>query len=221
NAGGFGGGGTGILEDVAGDDRYISVATSEATARAVDERTDPPPGARATSLATAAQAEAVSQAIGSLGGAGFLLDHSGNDSYDSRTSSVAAAESTSAGSSDASAESALAISRAQAVGITGGYGELRDAGGTDAYRSTNISSATANPPVSETPGQARSSVQGSADLQPVQGLDTIGGFASFADLDGGPPDVLAAVPADAACQGSRGQAAWRDCGRELAVGLVA
>jgi hypothetical protein len=222
NAAGFGGGGEGILEDAAGNDRYASVATSEATAAATDERPDPPPGTQTTSVATAGPAEAVSQGIGSLGGAGFLLDHSGNDTYESRTSSIASATSTSTAGTpeDASAESGAAISRAQAVGVTGGYGELRDLGGSDAYRSSNISTATASPPVYEGPGQARSSVQGSVDLLPVQGLETVGGFAWFSDTDGGPTDVLTAEPADPACTGTRGQATWRDCGRELGLGFL-
>lgn len=222
NAGGLGGAGVGILEDVAGADRYMSVATSEAVAESADERVDPPPGSGATSLAVAGAAEVVGQGNGSLGGTGFLADHGGNDTYESRTSSVARATGTTASGSriDASAESGLAISRAQSNGITGGYGELRDSGGSDTYRSSNISSAIAEPPTAATPGVASSSVQGSADLLPVQGLDTIGGFALFTDADGGAPDVFAVEPADQACTGTRGQGTWRDCGRELGLGVV-
>jgi hypothetical protein len=207
-------GGTGILHDAAGNDRYLDAASTFAEAIAHDGRAnvlgDGAVSARAE--ATTADADLYVQGAG-LVGSGFLLDDSGNDVYEASAVSEATATAT-ASDPDAVTEGVANSGSAdtlfaQAAGQLGGYGELTDTGGTDQYRGIGTSTAVAQPPTGGAAGLMASSVQGSVDL---------GGIAKLSDVDGGAPDSFSATPPDTACFGTRGQGTWGDCGIGVGVG---
>lgn len=208
------GGATGAIRDLGGDDRYTSQVTSLADIEVRDDRTAAPPPDPDTGLAgpmaiaNPLNAVANGQALGALGGAGFIHDGGGNDTYESFATSEARAKASAAlpqldDHAQAEANGFTAKSLAQGAADAEGYGELRDVGGTDQYVSVNRSLATAAPNTHADGGTVLSTVQGSAELA---------GTASFADIDGAvyQYDSFKAIPEDPTFSGSRGEGAWVD-----------
>lgn len=205
-------GGVAMLRDVSGDDDYLATAESVAEARATDGRTALEANdSGATASAASGNVNVEVQGEGNAG-TGILEDGGGDDSYDARATSRADADATAflAGAvTESDAVSGTAQSFGQGAGIAG-FGELRDDGGTDAYRTTNVSHAEAHPPTGVTQGVATSLVQGMM-------LGT--GNALLLD-GGGAGDTFASTPAARApCSGTRGSEMWMDCGSGAAVGI--
>lgn len=218
------GGGVGAIRDLAGADRYTTRVTSLAEIEVRDERTVPPQPddesglAGPMAIANPLNAAANGQALGHLGGAGFLHDLGGNDVYESYATSEARATASAAlpeldAQAEAEANGSTAKSLAQAAGDAEGYGELRDLGGTDEYISINRSLGTADPPTHADGGFTFSTVQGSAELA---------GTASFADIDGAiyQYDTFTAVPPDPTTVGTRGEGMWVDSVSQTATGPI-
>ena len=229
-------GATGVVRDSSGSDRYISTATSTAELAARDDRTAPNGGLHARAFAGKATSKAqgvaavdpgadLDAAVLQLreqllledGSIGLLMDSLGDDRYESHASAQAVSSATAAAAPIMeSAVTGPARSRAQGMGGGGGHGQLRDLAGTDVYRSTNTTTATA-PGGSADPGSTISEVQGSG---PDAGEDSSLPSTGFLiDLDGGAADIFSALPADPVCEGGRGQATWRDCGSQAAGGI--
>ena len=229
-------GAAGVLRDNSGNDRYISTATAKAQMVAHDYR-DAPQAAmtvrahagRATSkaqgVAAVDPAAVLDAAVLALsdqllledGAIGLLLDGLGDDRYESVASATAdaigVAETTPV---TESATTGPARSRAQGMGGGGGHGQLRDLGGTDAYRSNNTTAASSLHGSAD-PGTTMSEVQGSG---PDAGEDSIlPSTGLLIDIDGSAADTFSALPVDPVCEGGRGQASWRDCGSQSAGGV--
>lgn len=225
-AGGWGGAGVGIMQDLAGDDRYALSAVSDTRVLAHDEHTVPAsPAAQAYAVGGAGSVHGLG--YGSLGGAGFLDDRAGNDVYSAESVSVVRASATASApsaSTVAMVEGGDAWTWSQGLGSTGAYGELRDGAGSDVYRATADASAETDPSSDgsvATPPETRISVQGSVETEPLFGVShPVGGFALLVDSDGGAADTFTASPSDPACTGTRGQGTWRDCGPTAGVGMT-
>lgn len=226
--GGMGGAAVGVLADAGGNDRYTAVAESRAEAVARDDRTQLPPddpllGARAT--ATAGTSTNTSLGFGAAGGAGFLIDHGGDDVYELSAASDAIATAT-AIPADSPREgvtySGVAATSGEAAGSTGGYGELRDSLGSDKYTATARSLSQAEPATSVSSEIPRTSAQGSVEAQNVQGVtDQVGGGALLLEIDRGMADTYSATPTDPPCTGTRGDGVWKDCGPGVGGGFAA
>jgi hypothetical protein len=201
-------GGLALMEDLAGDDRYVMTATSSARATAA---------AGAEPRATTGGATAEGQGYGtraleradSKPGAGFSYDGGGDDVYQVTVASRATARARTGVAGQSSAGPAASF--VQASGLGGGLGELRDRGGDDRYLALTHLSPGGLPggAPGPAPGAATTSSQASVEQ---------GGYALLMDTGGG-PDWFFQVPADRPCHGVRGRGMWRDCGVELGQGM--
>ncbi|HVM11397.1 MAG TPA: hypothetical protein VM638_02820, partial [Actinomycetota bacterium] len=145
-------------------------------------------------------------------GYGELVDEGGADRYEVAAASEATAdggEPETGRVAATSATSAAADVFAQAAARALGHASLRDTGGSDGYSVAATSRAFAGDGTSSA-GVARAGALASVDE---------GSSASFADADGGEPDVFSADPWIAACTGTRGGDAWVDCGG-AGIGVV-
>lgn len=224
--------GVGALVDRGGDDQYLTTARATSDVVFRDERTRqfPPPDAEApTSLDVTAGANntyVTAQGDGGSGsanlfgvpafihGAGVLRDAAGADTYRIDASAGTTLQASSAIDAPITTRvdpvDSWVWGQAASHGVDffgqnppASYGELRDEAGADTYSSSAASSATSEPATAEPiGGEVRSSVQASVDKNTV---------AFFRDLGGG-ADAMTAVPADPACEGTRGQGVWVDCG---------
>ncbi|MDQ3991047.1 MAG: hypothetical protein M3245_01885, partial [Actinomycetota bacterium] len=203
----------GVVHDLRGDDRYESriLATAEAAATAPEGEFP------VEALAVAGDATSRAQAYGgSLGGNGDLLDEAGDDRYETTASSRSDAAASAPGSPEpplSASSSGEAFSRGQAYGDLAGTGRLIDLAGTDAYVSTNASTAGAEPGTA-TSGPASSPVQAAV----IRMGATLPGAALLLDQDGGRTDTFLSIPAHPTCLGERGGETWRDCGYGAGIG---
>ncbi|MFN2543628.1 MAG: hypothetical protein ABR600_03515 [Actinomycetota bacterium] len=205
---GWGGAGTGLLDDASGNDTFTATGSNRALLELHDARTTAG-GAPFTGTATSSPVLDQAQGYGTAG-SGVLWSAGGDDSYVTSVTSSAEANGTAA---DASLQPQVASSAAgPAVTVqgsaTGGQGAIVDLGGSDTYRASGGSTQTVNG--STQPGPVELDVQGAVQAAAGQAS----GLA--VDLDGIGTDVYTQSPADPACQGTRGQAVWQDCGQ---VGL--
>jgi hypothetical protein len=203
----------GLLEDAAGDDRYLVSATNLVETELRDERADEN-GKTIGSLARSGPVTAVVQGSGEDQGAGELLDEKGNDRYEVVASSEARTRATGHGSAPAPTATAIAENVtvvAQGSARTLGEGTFTDEGGSDVYTGSSSAVAEAHPSTDVQLGTATIGVLGGVDL---------GSRATFVDRDDGQVDQFSASPAVAACTGTRGQGQWVDCGG-AGVGVMA
>lgn len=196
-------GGVGLLEDEEGDDRYIARARSDALAQ-IDDPSTSTTDATPQANAIGADASVVAQGAGGDGGAGFIIDRSGDDLYEAITSVEARALANGAAVATATAHAAVSWAQASAGGFSApGYAQLYDGGGDDTYRSLNKSVASAEPAFEVEHGQTYASVQGSVSDSAV---------ARFVDAGEGDSDTFEVEPHDPECAGVRGTGTWQDCG---------
>lgn len=202
-------GGIAVLRDMAGDDRYEATADTLAEAAARDTRSAGVAGDQdASASAVTGSAEVQVQGVG-VGGFGVLQDEAGNDIYAATATSSAHAEATSnlPGRAHSTATAGSTRTIAQGVGVLG-FGELRDDGGNDVYRTRNASDATGD---ETSAGPSESVVQAM--------MIGSGGNALLLD-QGGNADVFTSVPAaQKPCRGERGGDMWTGCGTGAAVGI--
>jgi hypothetical protein len=216
---GYGAGGSaagfGLLRDEGGDDRYSAIVRAQVDAAIEDERTI---GAgMSDALALASAVSMYVQGVGH-GGDGILIDEAGDDVYEAAASTSARATAT-AVSPDvevaARARAGRVFSDAQAAGnaLGGvpGRGILRDLGGADRYTVSSESLATSSPATEATTDGVLSSAQASVNGNSV---------AFLQDVDASLSDAFNLAPADPACEGTRGQGEWRDCGAGVGSGRV-
>lgn len=218
-AGGYGGLGAGVLRDLGGNDTYRAVAHASASAAVENLRADGA-GLRAVAAATSGKTTVGAWGVGVLAGVGVFEDLAGDDRYDVAGTSTATADARAAAGDDqeqAGAWSGAVLTGGLALGSTEAHAQFLDLGGTDRYGAAAASTATATPGQGQ-PDAARTSVVGSVEVEPVNGLNTAGGTAVFVDADGGRVDTFAISPADEACTGTRGTGVWRDCGPGAGVG---
>jgi hypothetical protein len=202
---GYGANGTGLLDDGGGNDSFTVDLSSSVDLSVDDQRT-----AAATPLQGVATAEPVTvdaQGIG-LGAAGFgvLANAGGDDTYVMRADSTAhvTGSATTPGNDPAVLASPAPVTEdGQGTGSLNGTGALIDLGGSDSYHAFASSSGSTGAGA-PTPGDTSMHPQGSADVGPA--------FGVLVDLDGTGTDTFVATPAVPACQGTRGQGAWQDCG---------
>jgi hypothetical protein len=205
-------GAVGLAEDAAGNDRHVSTSSSTAIASLRDERV-PPEGDTAPAIKVRAEAlisRSLSMAYGAAAGIGSFVDAAGNDAYESRTVSDATATAEAvdpdvqrfagATSTDAIAE-VLASAFGDFSGAAPGVADFRDLAGGDTYVVENLAGATADPAMELFPGTGLSSAAGSVIQNSI---------STF--LDQGGSDTFTIVPEDQACEGTRGQGSWVDCG---------
>lgn len=215
-------GGTGLLHDAAGNDRYVARAIGVAESEARDERSGPSAGKPVElqgpdAIAVVAGGYLQAQGAGLTGGAGFLLDEGGNDSYEAEgladtkaNASAASPELTPKATASSSAIGLLLGVYVQGYGQTGGFGSLRDLGGNDRYVSSAISRAAADPPTDVRQGTVESA---------VQGANIFVGAGLLLDVDGTGQDEFVWLPAQPACVGTHGQGVWRDCQAGVGIGI--
>ena len=212
-------GAVGLAHDATGNDRYLSSSYVTAIASLRDERV-PPEGDDIPAikvLAEALIARSLSIAYGAAAGIGSFVDAAGNDSFESRavsdaTATVDAVDPDVRRVADAASDQAIAEVLASGFGdLSGaapGAADFRDLGGNDIYLVENLANATTDPPSPAGVGIGLSSAAGSV----IQN-----GFATF--LDQGGSDTFTIVPEDQACEGTRGQGSWSDCGSLVGRGL--
>jgi hypothetical protein len=203
---GYGANGEGFLDDGGGNDAF-SVNLSSSVDVSIDDRRTHDAGPLSGS-ATSAPVTAYGQAIGlGAAGTGTLVDAVGDDTYSLVANTTAHAD----GSATVAANEPQLVPTPGTVKIDGqgggsqnGVGSLVDLGGSDTYTAwgASTSSIGAHPADS---GAVGIHVQGATDLGPSMGL--------LVDLDGTGTDHFTQVPAQAACQGTRGQSVWQDCGQ--------
>ena len=208
-------GAVGLLEDAAGNDTYRVRLNQSATAIVRDERTQPGAAVMSGHARTAGPSYA-GQAAGVGLGAGALVDSQGNDKYETTitaSSEVRGHAAVPANQPVVSAGGGTAKALVQgAAGTTGSVGGLIDLGGYDAYF------ASASSSVVENGGQP---VPGTVVVDAQAAAEEGGSALAVAlDLDGVQDDTYSTVPPTPACQGTRGQAVWQDCGR-VGIGVNA
>jgi hypothetical protein len=201
----------GLMLDSGGNDSYSEIANAEAIAVADDRITTP--GSDAIATAGAEPTYIYGEGYGGPGAAGFLLDGGGNDVYDMTATNTATATATAALDGtplSASASPGSTSLFGEGSGVIG-YGELSDGGGNDRYSTTSRAEASANPPTEVGEGTALgSSLAGSAS-----------GLALFVDQSSAPDtDTFEQIPAVPACQGTRGEDTWVDCGTAAYPGVA-
>lgn len=212
-------GAVGLAHDAAGDDRYLITSAATAVATLHDERVpaagDPAPVIKVTAEALIARSN--SMAYGAAAGHGSFVDAAGNDRYETRSISDAtstvlttdpAVQRSPIASSNEAISEVLASAFGDFSGAAPGVAEFRDLGGADTYRVENVAGATTEPPIGGSPGTGMSSAAGSV----IQNS-----FSVF--LDQGGSDTFTIVPEDSACEGTRGQGSWLDCGSLVGRGF--
>ena len=215
-------GGTGLVHDAGGNDRYVLRSSSTASSVARDDRSEPDAGVPLEEQAPDASASAGSgwvhgQGFGVTGGAGLLVDELGDDVYQTENITTATANASARSellspTSSANAGGSLLNPSiaAQATGSQGGFGSLQDLGGSDSYLGTARSTATASPPTEVTEGRVDAFLQGAG---------MAAGASLFIDADVTGQDRFEATPSRAACTGTRGQGVWVDCGVTAGLGF--
>jgi hypothetical protein len=187
---GVGGAGLGLLEDLSGDDSFELTSRSKAsydpTSLAGIELPYGP-----ESIVSPASAVAMGMAAGDLGGAGYLVDGSGDDRYETRVSSTIPR---------GRKTRQLIQNHSQAFGRVSGEGVLLDRGGRDVYLAQLISRGSSN----------------SSLLAHAASEGAVGG-SSLTDL-GPEKDRFESNVEQEVCAGSRGGSYWRGCDG-FAVGM--
>lgn len=204
--------------DASGDDVYELVAVSSAAASVTDERTHPE-GSVVELPAVDAEggvANPLGLGFGAAASQASFTDAAGADSYLVRGRNDAAASSApdapgyvhdvrSFGGSGFA--EALGAGFGDFGGAAPAAGHFRDLGGGDTYTVALTSEVSSVPTGGAFEGEAVVSVLGSVEQNAL---------ATF--LDEGGADTVSIVPEDAACEGTRGEGSWQDCGTLLGRG---
>lgn len=210
---GYGVQGVGLIDDAGGADRYSAILGSVAQAVARDDRTE----AAATHLdgrLIGQDATLRAQGTSLAQGLGIVADAGGDDSYTSEVSTRAETDTSSALPAN---EPVVFTTVGVAQGITqattsgaGGTGAILDLGGDDAY-----AAAAAADIVHDGSEPLTSEIVFAAQAAATDGAN---GLGFLLDLDGTGTDTFATTPVLEACDGTRGEGLWQDCG-SYGVGL--
>lgn len=208
------GGVFGLMADLGGDDDFNVSAVSQATFQVDDARAADQRDVGLRMLAAGGRASANVQGF-SATGSGILIDVAGADAYTTHVRSDATISGSAAATGNTlTAAPGEAVVEAQGAawgeltGVVPAIGVLLDGGGADRYSSWAGLVAT------------RDNV---SDTQPgiglTQGAVRQNGVGVLVDADNGAADVFTSFPAVEACEGTRGQDVWRDCGSTMGLGV--
>ena len=194
--------GVGVIHEAGGADVYSAHAIGRAEAAAHDAVATPQEPRTARANASVGMVRTAGLGVGDLGSGGFFLDAGASDDTYTLLAESHAAASATADSTQTQLVTGegqdFAESRSLGNGlISGGYGEFRDAGGSDTYSVVSRSTSSASEE-----GSTQTSAMGSASEN---------GAALFVDAGGA--DTVTLIPEEPVCGGEpRGTGRyWQDC----------